>query len=71
MKMSISQWKTRTKQNPNPNVVAATEFILKGGILGLRATRWGHPQHGLKGEHETRPTWPKIGDVAPYRGHIE
>jgi hypothetical protein len=31
MKMSISQWKTRTKQNPNTNVAAATEFIPKVG----------------------------------------
>jgi hypothetical protein len=30
MKMYVSQWKIRTKQNPNPNVAAATEFIQKG-----------------------------------------
>jgi hypothetical protein len=31
MKMSVSQWKTRTKQNLNPNVADATKFIPKGG----------------------------------------
>jgi hypothetical protein len=31
MKMSVSQWKTRTKQNSNLNVVAATKFIPKEG----------------------------------------
>jgi hypothetical protein len=27
--MFVSQWKTRTIQNPNPNVAAATDFIPK------------------------------------------
>jgi hypothetical protein len=69
LKRSISRWKSRTKQNLNLNVAAATEFIPKGGnVLGLRATRWGRPQPGLKTRHDTRPTWPEIGDAAPCCG---
>jgi hypothetical protein len=40
-------------------------------VLGLRVTRWGHSQPGLKALHDTGLTWPKIGNAAPYHGHIE
>jgi hypothetical protein len=40
-------------------------------VLGLRATRWGCSQPGLKARYDTRPIWPKIGDAAPCRDHTE
>jgi hypothetical protein len=43
----------------------------RGNILGLRTTSWGCPQPRLKAQHDTRPTWPKIDDAAPYCGHTE
>jgi hypothetical protein len=43
----------------------------RGDILGLRATRWGRSQPGVKARHDTRLTWPKIGDATLYHGHIE
>ena len=33
MKMIVSQWKTSTKQNPNPNVAAATDYMRVGACI--------------------------------------
>ena len=46
---------------------AATEFILKRGVLGLGVTRWGRPQLGLKARHDTKANGPKDGDAAPWQ----
>ena len=62
--------KLKTKQNPS---------LSGGGYWVYRRTRWprvgatrgGRPQLGLKARHDTRPTWPKTCDAAPYRGHTK
>jgi hypothetical protein len=36
----------------------------RGNILGLRVSKWGHPEPELKARHDTRLTWSKISDAA-------
>jgi len=37
----------------------------------LEATRERRPQLGLKARLDTWPSWAKIGDTTPYRGHTD
>jgi hypothetical protein len=63
--------KLELNKTQNPNVAAATEFIPKGEHPRVEGDQLGRPQPGLKARRDTRPTWPKIGDATPCRGHIE
>ena len=52
MNDSVSRWKTKHKQNLNPNVAAATEY------MWVRA--WNPPGHAPIGlQHDTRAISPK------------
>ena len=33
MNDSVSPWKTKLKQNPNPNVAAATDYMMVGACI--------------------------------------
>jgi hypothetical protein len=52
-------------------MAAATEFILKEEHPRVEGDQLGCPQPVLKARHDTRLTWPKIGDAASCRGHTK
>jgi hypothetical protein len=66
--MSVSRWKTRTKQNPNPNIAAATEFIPKKDESRVGGDQGGAHNTGLRPDTIQRPLRPKTGDTPPYHG---
>jgi hypothetical protein len=70
-KKYVSQWKTRTKQNSNPNFMVATEFIPERGWPRVGGDQGGAHNMGLSPDMIQRPTCPKIGDVAPCHGYTE
>jgi hypothetical protein len=38
-------------------------------VLGLWENRRGRPRLGPRAQLDTQPSWPKIGDATPCRGH--
>jgi hypothetical protein len=66
--MSVSRWKTRTKQNPNPNVVAATKFVPKKDEARVGGNQGGTHTMGLMADTIQRPLRPKTVDAAPCHG---
>jgi hypothetical protein len=52
--MFVSQWKNRTKQNPNPNLVVDIEY--------MTVRSWMTPCMRLYGlQHDTKANGPKDG----------